>query len=136
VSEETDICMPIKSELDVINARRFARQLAERLGFRSAKVYRLATAVSELAFNLRFHAQPGGTIRVACLTDRHRLGIEIVAEDQGPGIPDINLAMMDGYSTNRGLGGGLPGARRLMDEFSIQSEVGVGTKVVARLWRP
>jgi serine/threonine-protein kinase RsbT len=59
-----------------------------------------------------------------------------VSEDQGPGIPNIDLAMQDGFSTNRGLGGGLPGVRRLMDEFSIRSEVGVGTRVAARLWRP
>ncbi len=128
--------MSIRSELDVITARQTAKKEAERLGFRSAKAYRLATAVSELAFNLRFHAHPGGTIRIAGVSDRGRVGIEIVAEDAGPGIPDIELAMQDGYSTNKGLGSGLPGARRLMDEFSIQSKVGVGTRIVARIWRP
>jgi serine/threonine-protein kinase RsbT len=127
--------MPILSELDVIAVRQRARHEAERMGFRSAKVYRLATAVSELAFNLRFHAHQGGTIRILSVDDGDRVGIEIVAEDEGPGIPDIELAMQDGYSTNNGLGGGLPGSRRLMDEFSVESVVGVGTKIVARMWR-
>jgi len=128
--------MTIRNEVDTITARQCAKREAERLGFRSAKAYRLATAVSELANNLRFHALPGGTIRIAGVADRGRVGIEIVAEDQGPGIPDIDLAMQDGYSTNKGLGAGLPGARRLMDEFSIESRVGIGTRIVARLWRP
>jgi serine/threonine-protein kinase RsbT len=130
-----DIKVPILTELDIIAARQRARREAEQMGFRSAKVYRLATAVSELAFNLRFHAHRGGTIRIHSVNDRDRVGIEIVAEDDGPGIPDIELAMRDGYSTNNGLGGGLPGSRRLMDEFSIESTVGVGTKIVARMWR-
>jgi serine/threonine-protein kinase RsbT len=94
------------------------------------------TAVSELAHNLHFHTHLGGTISLAALDEGGRIGVEVVSEDQGPGIPDIDLAMQDGFSTNRGLGGGLPGVRRLMDEFSIRSEVGVGTRVVARLWRP
>ena len=130
-----EIKMPILTELDVVIARQRARKEAQQMGFRSAKVYRLATAVSELAFNLRFHALRGGTIRILSVKDRDRVGIEIVAEDEGPGIPDIELAMQDGYSTNNGLGGGLPGTRRLMDEFSIESAVGVGTRVVARMWR-
>ena len=127
--------MPILTEFDTFKVRRYAKNEAERLGFRSAKVYRLATAVSELANNLRFHAHPGGTISIAHVTDSGRDGIEIVAEDQGPGIPDVELAMRDGYSTNNGLGGGLPGTRRLMDEFSIESRVGVGTVIVAKMWR-
>ena len=128
--------MTIRSELDTITARQFAKREAERMGFRSAKTYRLATAVSELANNLRFHAYPGGTIRIVGVTDGGRIGIEIISEDQGPGIPDMDLAMQDGYSTNKGLGAGLPGARRLMDEFEIESRVGVGTRIVARMWRP
>jgi serine/threonine-protein kinase RsbT len=130
-----DIKVSINTELDVISVRQRARHEAERMGFRSAKVYRLATAVSELAFNLRFHAHRGGTIRILSVNERDRIGIEIVSEDEGPGIPDIELAMQDGYSTNNGLGGGLPGCRRLMDEFAIESAVGVGTKIVARMWR-
>jgi serine/threonine-protein kinase RsbT len=130
-----DIKVPILTELDVITARQRARHEAEQMGFRSPKVYRLATAVSELAFNLRFHADRGGTIRIISVNDRDRVGIEIVSEDDGPGIPDIELAMRDGYSTNNGLGAGLPGCRSLMDEFSIESTVGVGTKIIARMWR-
>ena len=82
------------------------------------------------------HAFPGGTIRIFRIEDGKKVGLEIVAQDKGPGIPDVELAMQDGYSTNRGLGSGLPGAQRLMDEFSIESELGVGTRIVARLWRP
>jgi serine/threonine-protein kinase RsbT len=136
VSLEGDCAMPIVDELDIAFARQNAMRLAQRLGFRSAKVHRLATAVSELANNLHFHAQAGGTIRIGLVRESGRVGIEVVSEDGGPGIADLDLAMKDGYSTNHGLGGGLPGARRLMDDFSIASEVGVGTRIVARLWRP
>lgn len=129
------LSVPIQSELDVAFARQLARRMAEQAGFKSAKVYRLETAVSELAHNLHAHALPGGNIGLAIVEDGERIGVEIVAEDKGPGIADIELAMQDGYSTNRGLGSGLPGARRLMDEFSIKSELGSGTRIVARLWR-
>lgn len=125
----------VADELDVADIRRRARQLADDLGFRSAKSYRLATIVSELAHNLHFHAAAGRTIRLTPVELSGRVGIEVVSSDTGPGIADVALAMSDGYSTNRGLGAGLPGVARLADDFHISSELGVGTTVVARLWR-
>ncbi len=130
------VTVTVTEEVDVAYARHRARQEAERLGFPSAKVYRLVTAVSELANNLCGHTEHGGLIRLAVVQKGARIGIEVQCDDTGPGIPDIALAMQDGYSTNRGLGSGLPGVQRLMDEFSIESEVGVGTRIRARLWRP
>lgn len=131
-----EIHVRVADTLDVADARRRARQLAESLNFRSAKVYRLSTAVSELANNLYFHTTQGGTITIRQLSEPERIGIEVICMDEGPGIPDIGLAMKDGFSTNRGLGAGLPGVRRLMDEFSIESVVGEGTRIRARMWRP
>jgi serine/threonine-protein kinase RsbT len=128
--------MTILDEIDVADVRRQARDFAVALGFRSAASYRLATAVSELAHNLHFHAYPGGSIRLSRLAEDDRIGIEIVALDAGPGIPDLGLAMRDGYSTNRGLGAGLPGVLRLADDFAIESEAGTGTRVTATFWRP
>lgn len=126
---------PIVCELDVASVGGFAMREAERLGFPNQKAYRLATAVTELANNLLHHAYPGGTIRLDRIEQGEREAIQISAADNGPGIADVGLAMTDGYSTNCGLGAGLPGARRLMDDFSIESAVGVGTRIVARLWR-
>lgn len=108
--------------------------LAQQLGFTRGAAYRLATAVSELATNLVFHAVGGGVIHLSPVTRDGRVGIEVVAEDHGPGIADLALAMTDGHSTNGGLGSGLPGCRRLVDEFEIQSAAGQGTRVMVRLW--
>ena len=135
MSEAVDVIVTVLDDLDIAQIRGAARHMAERLGFSSAKAYGIATAVSELANNLHAHAVPGGTIRVMRVTEGSHVGIEVVAQDTGPGIPDVALAMRDGYSTNRGLGGGLPGTKRLMDDFSIESELGVGTRIVARMWR-
>jgi serine/threonine-protein kinase RsbT len=95
----------------------------------------LATAVSELAHNLVRHATRGGTITVTVLRRSDKNGIEVIAEDDGPGIPDVTLAMQDGFSSTDGLGSGLPGAKRLMDDFEITSTVGTGTRIVARKWQ-
>lgn len=130
-----DIEAEVADELDIADIRRRARKLADDLGFRSAKSYRLATAVSELAHNLHFHAATGRVIRLTCLDVDGRIGIEVLSRDSGPGIADLSLAMRDGYSTNRGLGAGLPGVARLADDFHISSELGVGTRIVARFWR-
>ena len=92
----------------------------------------IATAISELARNIVQYAQRGEII--LSVVEGSRRGIQIVARDQGPGIPDLELAMRDGYSTGGSLGLGLPGARRLMDEFAIDSEVGKGTTVSMRKW--
>ena len=100
---------------------------------RTAAFY-VATSVSELANNLFFHAAGGGTITLSAVRRDGQRGIEVIAEDDGPGIPEVELAMQDGFSTNGGLGGGLPGAKRLMDEFEITSTVAGGTRIVARKW--
>lgn len=127
-------CVVVRDEYDVSRARVAASALAERAGFSRGAKYRLATAVSELATNLVFHATAGGVIRLAAVALDGRIGIEVVAEDDGPGIADLELALTDGHSTNGGLGSGLPGCRRLVDEFEIQSQAGQGTRVVVRLW--
>lgn len=128
----------IHAEHDVMSACRQARQLAERLGFSRTAAYHVATAASELAANLLIHAG-GGLLMASPITDPiadgFSLGLELCAEDEGPGIPDLALALTDGYSTRQGLGCGLPGVRRLMDEFAIDSRPGRGTRVRAVKWR-
>ena len=120
--------------LSIAQARQAVTGVAQALGFSPATTARLATAVTELASNLVFHASDGGAITLSVIKDAINVGVQVVAEDQGPGIKDVPLAMRDGYTTRRGLGGGLPGARRLMDEFEITSELGVGTRIVAKKW--
>lgn len=117
-------CVAINGDMDVVLARKVVREVASSAGFNTVETVEIATAVSELARNILLYAK-SGTIEVSRI-DR---GLEIVASDKGPGIPDIELAMRDGYTTSRGLGLGLPGARRLSDEFYITSEVGKGTTV-------
>lgn len=129
-----DFVMTVSGEHDVSHARVAAARLAAEAGFSRAAIYRLATAVSELGNNLVFHAVGGGRVRIANLCLAGRRGIEVVVEDDGPGIADIDQAMTDGYSTNGGLGSGLPGCRRLMDDFEIDSRPGGCTRVVVRLW--
>lgn len=123
----------IKGSEDVILARQAAREMAKDLGFGLADQTRITTAVSELSRNIYTYAGTGRVV-VKALSQSDKKGIEIIAEDRGPGIPDIELAMQDGYSTNKGLGQGLPGTKRLMDEFGIKSEVGIGTTVTIRKW--
>jgi len=125
--------MLINKDEDIILARQYARDRARELGFGLADQTRITTAVSELARNIYLYAKTGRVL-IKALSDNAKKGIEIIAEDQGPGIPDIEMAMQDGYSMNNGLGQGLPGAKRLMDEFEIKSEVGKGTTVVIRKW--
>lgn len=124
----------IRSDLDIVIARTMARDMAKALGFGPIDQARIATAVSELARNIFLYAGTGNVI-VRDIEKGSRKGIEIICEDQGPGIPNIDLVMQDGYSTSRGMGMGLPGAKRLMDEFDIKSQEGVGTTIVCRKWR-
>ena len=113
----------IKTERDIVIARQAGREMARELGFGSADQTRLATAISELARNaLRYASE--GTCVVTDESDRDMLRIGVTVEDHGPGIPDIDRAMEDGYSTGGGLGAGLPGARRLVQEFDIESAPG------------
>lgn len=124
----------VSGEYDVSRARVAATRLAAAAGLGRGAAYRLATAVSELGNNLVFHATSGGRVRMARVNHGSRCGVEVVVEDNGPGIFDLELAMTDGHSTNGGLGSGLPGCRRLMDEFEIASRPGGGTRVVMTLW--
>src|SRR5690349_19369731 len=125
VSAETRV--PIAQGGDIITARQQGRTLAAQLGFSSADQTLIATAISEMARNILVYAKRGEII-LRC-EQESQLGIAIVARDEGPGIPDIERALRDGYSTSGSLGVGLPGTKRIMDEFTIISEVGKGTMV-------
>jgi serine/threonine-protein kinase RsbT len=128
----TTTTLSVRIESDILAARQHGREVAEHVGFSGSDLALIATAISEVARNIVVHAG-GGAIMISELADG-RAGIEIVARDDGPGIIDIELAMQDGYSTVSSLGLGLPGARRLMDEFTIESQDGHGTTVVMRKW--
>ena len=125
--------VPIRRDADVVAARRGARELAGRLGFSATELTVIATAVSEIARNIVRFAERG-EVHLELIEDP-RSGLRIVARDRGPGIPDLERALTDGYSTYSGLGLGLPGARRLMDEFELTSEAGRGTTVTMTKWR-
>lgn len=124
----------IERELDIVTARQKGRELAGKLGFSSTEQTLLATAISEVARNIVSYAGRGEVV-ITYLEEAGRSGIMVVASDQGPGIPDPELAMREGYSTGNSLGMGLPGARRLVDEFEIQSTVGQGTTVTLKKWK-
>ena len=124
----------IRTEQDVAEAQRSARRLAQAVGFGEVAGYMVATAVCELASNLYFHAHGTRRILVDVLRRDNTMGIEVIAEDGGPGISDARSALQDGFRTNGGLGGSLPGVQRLMDEFHIASRPGKGTRIVARKW--
>jgi serine/threonine-protein kinase RsbT len=129
---QSDVCIPIRSEGDIVVARQQGRNLAAPLGFSRGDLALIATAISELARNIIQYATQGEVI--VKLVQSPRRGIVVVVRDQGPGIADLNLALQDGYSTGGGLGLGLPGAKRLMDEFDVVSEVGKGTTVTIKKW--
>lgn len=125
----------IATDMDIIEARREARRVAVDLGFRGSEPTLIATAVSELARNILVYAK-SGSLTIDRIVRGPRTGLAIAAHDQGPGIVDVDLAMQDGYSTTKSLGIGLPGARRLLDEFEVRSQVGVGTTVNGVKWLP
>lgn len=124
----------IHSEHDVVLARTAARDLAGDQGFSVMTKTRIATAVSELARNVFLHGR-GGYMEYEVINTANRVGIRCIFTDQGPGIPDIEKAMQDGFSTTETLGHGLPGARRLVDEFNITSPPGQGLKVEIIKWK-
>jgi anti-sigma regulatory factor (Ser/Thr protein kinase) len=128
-----EVRVAIRTDADVVTARQEARTMGAALGFSSTDLTLLATAISEIARNIVKFARRG-ELTIALVTDDGRTGVSIVARDSGPGIVDVGRALQDGYSTYRGLGLGLGGARRLMDEFEIVSEVGVGTTVTMTKW--
>ena len=119
---------------DIAVARNEVRQLAAALGFGAMDQTRLATVASELARNVIKYAGRGRLIAQPMQGPSGRQALRLIFEDRGPGIPDINAAMRDGFSTGRGLGKGLPGSKRLVDEFQIESEVGRGTRVTVTRW--
>lgn len=133
LTEPADVRVRIYHESDIVHARGAARHLAEEMGFDEVDETLIATAISELGRNIVLYAGRG-EILVRSVTAGGVRGIRIVAEDHGPGIADTALAMQDGYSTGGGLGLGLPGTRRLMDDFDLRSRPGQGTTVTATKW--
>ncbi len=128
-----EVCVPVNSEIDVVTARQKGREMAAQLGFSSTELTLIATAISEVTRNIVEYAKRG-ELCLSIIQQADKCGIVVIASDKGPGIPNIKLAMQDGYSTGNSLGLGLPGAKRLMDEFEIVSEVGKGTKVTMKKW--
>lgn len=123
----------ILTEWDIVAARQLGRNVAKELGFGTVDQARITTAISELARNIYLYAGQG-RIEIQQLMENGIKGILIVAADQGPGIPDIRKVMEDGFSTSGGLGAGLPGVKRLMDEFKIETIPGEGTDIRATKW--
>lgn len=125
--------VPVTRDADIVAARQRGRELAAEAGFVGSDLTLIATAISEVARNILSYARTG-EILLAPAAKNGRQGILVVARDEGPGIADIGAAMRDGFSTGRSLGLGLPGARRLMDDFEIVSELGRGTTVTMHKW--
>ncbi|MFA8439941.1 anti-sigma regulatory factor [Pueribacillus sp. YX66] len=126
-------CIKINNEWDIVKARQQGRNLAKELGFGIVDQARITTTVSELARNIFLYANTG-EIMIEPIYDGIKKGLKITAKDNGPGIKDIRTAMEDGYSTSGGLGAGLPGVKRLMDDFMIQSKENKGTEIIASKW--
>ena len=124
----------ITSDKDVVTARQQGRAMAQQTGFSAGEATLIATAISELARNIVSYANQGRVTLQPVHGSNGASGLTIIASDSGPGITDINLALRDGYSSSGGLGLGLPGVRRLMDEFDIVSRVGGGTTVTVTKW--
>ena len=123
----------ILTEWDIVAARQMGRSEAKAIGFGAVDQARITTAISELARNIYLYAEQG-SVTIGRFEKEDKVGIRIVAEDYGPGISDVQLVLQDGYSSSYGLGAGLPGVKRLMDEFDIQTEVGEGTKITIVKW--
>jgi len=132
VAEE--LRLAIASDVDIVHAREKGRELAAAHGFTLGDQTVIATAISEVARNILLYARRG-EVRIRPATDTGRDGLVVIAEDHGPGIRDIAQALQDGFSTSGGLGLGLPGARRLMDDFDLKSAPGQGTTVTMAKWK-
>ncbi|WP_181350148.1 anti-sigma regulatory factor [Thalassobacillus sp. CUG 92003] len=126
-------CVNIKKEWDIVGARQIGRDIAKKIGFGTVDQARIATAISELARNIYLYAGRG-KVCFEAIDDLNHKGIRIIASDEGPGIRELTDVMEDGFSTSGGLGAGLPGVKRLMDEFDIKSEEGQGTEIKAVKW--
>ena len=128
-----DILVSIRSDVDIVLARQQGRTMAAHIGFAGIDATLIATAISELARNIVTYAQQGEVVMRSVET-AHSKGIVIIARDNGPGIRSIQDVLRDGYSTSGGLGLGLPGVKRLMDEFAIESEPRRGTTISVKKW--
>ncbi len=129
-----DEMLPIRADSDIVLVRQAARSWSIDAGFSLVEQTKMVTAASELARNTLVYGG-GGTVRLEALEENGRRGLRLTFEDRGPGIPDLELALRDGFSTGTGLGLGLSGSRRLVNEFSIESQRGEGTRVVIARWR-
>jgi serine/threonine-protein kinase RsbT len=129
-----DEVRPVRTSDDVVQVRRLVREWAVASSFSLVDQTKIVTAASELARNTLIHGG-GGTVRIESLNDGARRGLRLVFEDQGPGIADVALALKDGHTTGSGLGLGLGGAKRLVNEFDISSEPGVGTRITVTRWK-
>jgi serine/threonine-protein kinase RsbT len=128
-----DVVVPVRSDTDVMLARQRARGLAQPLRFSSSELTLIATAISEIARNIVSYAG-SGIITLQLVQRGNARGLTVIARDDGPGIADLDRVMEDGYSTSGGLGLGLPGSKRLMDEFDIVSTPGKGTTITMTKW--
>jgi serine/threonine-protein kinase RsbT len=124
---------PVRSERDIVLARQLVRKMAQLQGFSLVDQTKIVTAASELARNALIYGG-GGTMRWQMLNEGARSGLRLVFIDEGPGIPNLEMAMTDGWTSGTGLGMGLPGAKRLVNEFDIESRVGAGTRVSIARW--
>ncbi len=131
---EQETRVTISSDKDIVDARQKGRSIALALGFSPGGATLIATAISELARNIVSYAQ-SGEIVIKAINGNARDGIQVIAQDQGPGIHDVQQALRDGFSTSGSLGLGLPGVKRLMDEFQIDSKENQGTTVVVKKWK-
>jgi len=127
--------LPVHSTADVVLVRRLTREWSTSMGFSLVDQTKLVTAASELARNMVVHGGGSGTVMLEALNSETRRGLRLTFEDSGPGIADIELAMKDGQSSNGGLGLGLGGSRRLVNEFQISSRPGEGTRVCITRWK-
>jgi len=125
----------VTTDADVVAARQRGRLIAAQVGFSVGDQTVIAAAISELARNILLYARHGEIV-LEPIKSGDRVGIKVIARDSGPGIKDVSKALMDGFSTSGGLGLGLPGARRLVDEFEITSAPGKGTVIVMQKWKP
>ena len=133
MTARSEIRIPVNSDADIVTARQQGRAMALQAGFDGSDLTVISTAISEVGRNIIEHAVSGEIALRITSSPKH--GLIVIARDDGPGIPNLHMAMQDGFSTGKGLGLGLPGARRLMDEFEITSRPGIGTTVIMKKWK-
>jgi len=131
---EEEVMLILRSEVDVLRARKEGQRLAQEIGMNRIDSVKVATAVSEIASNALFHGQQA-TIRLCVVQEGKRSGLSVIVADKGPGIPDLGAALRDGYSTRKSLGIGLGAAKRMMDDFEICTGIDKGTTVTMTKWK-